>query len=335
VAAGRLAEAEASLRAAADVAPQVQDPTIPNPEKYRLQLYNFTGRFDEALVEVEANRARGAATSLDVMAFDRMWEAIVRGGKGEYQEALALLADALAASERSYGTPGSPTLNTVGWIYGELQNHERALEWNTRALAEDVNADDLECENNTRLNLGDALAALGRLDEAEAQFQVVEQVVRHPRPQDDWMLWRYAQRFFHSYGDLWLLRGDAARALAYADECLQLAEQTGSRKNIVKGRRLRGQALLAQGELAEAEQELARALELAQEVGNPPQLWKTHLALGDLRTAQGRSDVAHASYHAALVVIKGVATGLEDAELRETFLGSAHVQQVRRLIHMD
>ncbi len=198
-------------------------------------------------------------------------------------------------------------------------------------MAEDGDLREYECVNHAHLNLGDSLLALGRLDEAEEQFRIVEHRVRHPRPQDNWMLWRYAQHLFHSYGDLWLARGDAAKALAYADECLERAEQTGSRKNIVKGRRLRGQALLALGEPAEAERDLARALELAQEVGNPPQLWKTHLALGDLRTAQGRSDEARASYRAALVVIEGVAAGLDDAELRDTFLNSAHVQRVRRL----
>jgi tetratricopeptide (TPR) repeat protein len=129
---------------------------------------------------------------------------------------------------------------------------------------------------------------------------------------------------------LWLIRGDAARALAYAEECLQLAEEAGCRKNIVKGRRLGGQALLAQGKLAEAEQELARALELAQAVGNPPQLWKTHQALGDLRTAQGRPDEAHACYRAGLAIIEGVALALEGGALRETFLASAHVRHVRQ-----
>jgi tetratricopeptide (TPR) repeat protein len=219
----------------------------------------------------------------------------------------------------------------MGWIYGEIQHHDQALEWNRRCLTlvrqTDLRNTNFECMNHALLNLGDTLAALGRLDEAEAQFRLVEQVVRHPP--DAWMVWRYAQHLFHSYGELWLTRGDAARALAYADECLQLAEQTGSRKNIVKGRRLRGQGLLAQGKPAEPE--LARALELAREVGNPPQLWKTHLAWGDLRTTQGRADDARAAYRAALSIVEGVAAALEDEDLRATFLTSSHVQHVRRL----
>ncbi len=96
-----------------------------------------------------------------------------------------------------------------------------------------------------------------------------------------------------------------------------------------KARRLRGQAFLAQGKLEEAEEELATALEVAKEIGNPPQLWKTHAALGDLRQAQGQPDEARQAYRDALAIIEDVAAGLEDESLRETFLGSDHVQEIR------
>jgi tetratricopeptide (TPR) repeat protein len=195
--------------------------------------------------------------------------------------------------------------------------------------AVEQNRPDPEFENNARLNLGDNLLALGRLEEAEEQFQKVEQVARNPRPQDRWMLWRYSQHLFHSYGELWLARGDHKKALSYAGECLALAEQSDSKKNVVKGRRLRGQALLAQGKLAEAEKELATALEIAEEIGNPPQLWKTYAALGDLRQAQGKAADARKAYQGALAVIDGVAVGLTDESLRETFLRSDHVQEIR------
>ena len=43
------------------------------------------------------------------------------------------------------------------------------------------------------------------------QFLHVEQIVREPRPQDILALWRYSQRRFHSYGELWLMREDAGK----------------------------------------------------------------------------------------------------------------------------
>ncbi len=126
------------------------------------------------------------------------------------------------------------------------------------------------------------------------------------------------------------LAGDNQKALSYADECIEQAEVTGRTKNVVKGRRLKSQALMAQGRLPEAEQELGVALEIAQQVANPPQLWKTHAALGDLRQSLGQPDEARQAYRDAITVIDGVAAGLEDESLRETFLGSDHVQDIRR-----
>ena len=181
---------------------------------------------------------------------------------------------------------------------------------------------------NARLNLAENLLALGRLDEAKGYFDEVEAVVRDPS--NRWGRWRYAQRFFHSFGEYWLVLGDPARALVLADECLELAEQSVSRKNIAKGRRLRGQALLAMGRLDDAENELTMARAVASEVGNPPELWRAHAALGELREAQARPDEARGAYRDAWSVIEGVAAQLTDDALRETFLVSPQVQEIRR-----
>jgi tetratricopeptide (TPR) repeat protein len=204
--------------------------------------------------------------------------------------------------------------------------------WNEKSIvaAQDIKAySKVEIEANAHLNLADSLMALGRQTEAEEHFQWVEKVVRDPKPPELWMLWRYAQHMYHSYGELWLARGDPQKALACAEECLELAEKSESRKLIVKARRLRGQALLALGEGGGAERDIEAAADLASEVGNPPQLWKSYVALGELRTAQGRADEARQACAKALTVIEGVAAALDDEALRETFLSSPHVQAVR------
>jgi len=187
---------------------------------------------------------------------------------------------------------------------------------------------DLEVESNARLNLADNLMALDRLQEAQEQLQIVGRIIQDSRAGEDIMQWRYAQHYYHSYGELNLVHGDVEKALANAEACLALAEESNSRKNIVKGRRLRGQALMASGQLAEADEELALALDMAQKVGNPTQLWQTHAAMGDLKMLWGQGEEAGRSYQQAAGVIQQVADKLSDPELRETLLTSTAVRKV-------
>jgi tetratricopeptide (TPR) repeat protein len=332
---GRHAEAAPLLRAAEELAPRVDDPlsrswwAITGSE-----VLHWSGRYDEALALLE--RWQGAVTASNRL-LELLWTkfevAVACGGKGEYVRALTLLDEAIATGAGIGETfIQARALNTAGWIRGELQDHERALELNRRSLdlVGTIETADTEIGSNARLNLGDSLLALGRLDDAEAQFQAVERITRNPRPPDRWMLWRYAQHLFHSHGELRLARGDPEMALAYADECLRGAEATDSKRNIAKARRLRGQVFLARGELAAAEAELARALDIARRLGNPPQIWKTLVAVGDVRHARGDRAGAGRAYREALAIVEEVAAHLADAPLREVFLTSPHVRQIRR-----
>jgi tetratricopeptide (TPR) repeat protein len=208
-------------------------------------------------------------------------------------------------------------LNTLGWLYLELGSVERALDCNRRslALAAALPAPDPEIQSNARLNLADCLMTVGRLAEAETFLREVEHIVRHPRPEDRWMLWRYAQHLFHSSGELALLRGELDHAARYAEECLRLALETGSRKNVVKARRLRAEVALARGETMAAREEIESTLPEARALGNPVQLWKTLTTLGRILDAEGATADARATLAAARSVIEDTATALRDTDL--------------------
>ncbi|UCE55630.1 MAG: hypothetical protein JSV31_09340, partial [Desulfobacterales bacterium] len=332
----RTADAEPFLQAIEKQAPGVDDPFILGWWSLMGALSaQWQGRFEDVLKHLEhrrmADRGRGADFLINSWV-----EALARGGKGEYERALALLEDMIATGERigEYFWRVR-ALNTMGWVYGELQDHQRAMMWNTQGLeaAQEATAPNAEVESNARLNLGDNLLALGRLGEAEEHFHKVEHIVRNPQSQDQFLLWRYSQHLFHSYGELWFDRGDFDKAIAYADECLALAEQSNTQKNIVKGRRLRGQVFLAQDKLEKARKELSIALSVAVRVGNPTQLWKTYAVLGDLLQVRDQLDDAHRAYGDALSVIEGVAAELQDKSLRDTFLSSHYVQEIRQKAH--
>ena len=152
-------------------------------------------------------------------------------------------------------------------------------------------------------------------------------LVHHPAT-SDWMKWRYSMHLFASLGDFWLARGDPARAQEFADQCLDIATRTNSRKYMVRGWRLRGDIALARRQWGEAAEWLRQALPLAQAVGNPPQLWKTHLALGRLHAEVNRPEQARQMYRAAREVIERVKANLHNSELRAGLENSSLIQHV-------
>jgi tetratricopeptide (TPR) repeat protein len=250
---------------------------------------------------------------------------------GDYERALRILEETIAQAQRiGDRLTWLRCLNTVGYVYGELGDTSEAIRWNRLGLEAVLatKAPVSEVEMNARLNLAENLLAERDLDGAEEHFRIVEADVRHP--DIVWMHWRYGERFFHSFGEWSLARGDPIGALTSADECLASAERSGSRKNIVKARRLRGHVRLAAGHLDDADAELAVALSVAAQVGSPPQIWRTQAVLGALRRAQGRPQDARQLYDDALSVVAGVASRLRDERLRSTLLHSREVQQIRR-----
>jgi tetratricopeptide (TPR) repeat protein len=331
--ANRMPEAETHLLTADEIA-ALPDPFLEGQWNMILGfMQHWWGRSREAV-----GTFRRMSESAGRIVANRLWQgwahSLAVATLGDYEEALRMLTTLQATCERVGDVLILPRVfNTFGWIYGELQDHQRAMEWN-QACVDFVEGipgfPNPDVKPHALINLGDNLIALGRPDEADAPFEGAEAVYRSPRPADRWMAWRYGQHLFHSYGELWLARGDLERAQAYADECLEVALFNSSAKNVVKGRRLRGQILLAQDRFKEAEDEVAAALATAHEVGNPPQLWNTHAAMGALRWAQGRPEEARRAYTEALSVIEGVAASLTNAHMRDTFLHSDHVETMRR-----
>jgi tetratricopeptide (TPR) repeat protein len=212
----------------------------------------------------------------------------------------------------------------------DLCHWELAIQFDAQSVEESRAVGDPEIIRNAELNLADCYLAVNRLDEAQRLLEAVHQECqRRDVWGEEWMKWRYTQHLNASLGDLWLARGDTAKALEFAAACLAAAEATESRRNIVKGRRLRGEVFLAQGRLEQAEAELSEALRVAREVGNPAQLRLTLATLGRLRQAQGRPEDARAAYQEAIGVVEGVAAARSDAALRAALLASPQVAALR------
>jgi tetratricopeptide (TPR) repeat protein len=264
-----------------------------------------------------------------------LWDlSLSRCEAGEYDAALRCLHDCLTLAKQVDGQGTTyKTYNTLGWVYLDLCNWDLALQYNTTSAAESRSIVDPEIARNAELNVADCYLALGRLDDAQRILEATERDCAVTGTWGEtWMKWRYTQHLHASLGELWLARGDPTKAIEYADRCLEAAVATTSRRNIVKGRRLKGEALLAQGQAEAAEAELCEALAVARYVGNPAQLRLTLAALGRLRTAQARPGDAAAAYREVIAIVERVAASLSDQALRDTLLASAQVRSVREAL---
>ena len=65
---------------------------------------------------------------------------------------------------------------------------------------------------------------------------------------------------------------------------------------------------------------------MAQAIGNPTQLWKTHVALGRLGAERRRPDLARRQWQAAREVIDGVRDNLRHPGLRASFASSPMIR---------
>jgi class 3 adenylate cyclase/tetratricopeptide (TPR) repeat protein len=290
--------------------------------------YSWRSRYEQAHKNADEGVVRAEENNMtEPLAFNKWARGLALASNGRYSEAIDALGESIVFCERiGDKAVRSRSWNTLGWAHLELCDFERGIEFNKKGLELAHEVGDPEITINAQLNLADAAFAIGERERAVAEL---EELYASLPGMHEWMKWRYSQHLMHSLGEAVLAAGDADRALALADECLSLAEPTESKKNVVKGRRLRGQALIVKGQLEKAEAELSTALEVASGAGNPPQLWKTWVALAQLRRAQAKAVDARDAYRESLAVVDEVAAALSDEPLRKTFLGSSEVQEIR------
>ena len=214
-------------------------------------------------------------------------------------------------------------LNSLGWLHLECGNLEQALDLNRRGAEEGQKRGDPAMIANAELNLGDIFLMQGDLVLAQEYLDKIYRLTHDPAT-SDWGKWRYSMHLFASLSEFWLARGDLAKAQGYAAQYLQGATRTNARKYLIKGWRLQGEIALARQQRDEAESWLRQAQALAQVVGNPTQLWKTHLALGRLHAETQHQEREQQEYSAAREVIDRLRENLQEPGLRTSL---ARLQQ--------
>ena len=293
---------------------------------------NWAGNYDEASrIFSDAMRIIRHNNLLMPRVMGFFMHGITLTARGNYDAALQIFEEGLALSEKVGDEVNyHRLLNSLGWLYSELGDLDRALDLNRRGAERARKRGDPETIANPEINLGDIFLLKGDLVLAQELLEGVHRLVKDPAT-SDWMRWRYSTHLFASLGDLWLARGDYTKAREFCDHCLDIATRTNSKKNLVKGWRLKGEIALARQQLDEAEHALRQGLIIAQAIGNPPQLWKTHAALGRLYIDRKKPEQAEQAYNAAREVIDRVKGNLQNPELRNTLENAPMIQKINDL----
>src|SRR5207247_837583 len=113
-----------------------------------------------------------------------------------------------------------------------------------------------------------------------------------------------------------LQRGDPERARRLADQSLERAVPTQSRKFESWSWRIKGESATARHAWDEAEAALRQALAIAEAIGHPRQNWLSHLALGRLHAARGQREEALKYYRATSTIIAGLRSRTREPGLR-------------------
>jgi len=252
-------------------------------------------------------------------------------GKGDYDRAVDIFEEGLAITEKV----GDEifhlrVMNSLGWLYMECGDLERSFSLNMQAAQRARKRGDPETAANAELNLSDIFIIKGDFAAALESLEDVDRLAHDPAT-SEWMRWRYTTHLSASFGEFWLARGKLNQAQKFADQCLNRATPTNSRKYLVKGWRLKGEIAAAHKQWYEAQAALQQALRIAEHISNPTQLWKTHFALGKFYIAAGRQENARASLKAARDVIDRIKSGLLNSGLQNSLANYSLTRQVYEL----
>jgi tetratricopeptide (TPR) repeat protein len=296
------------------------------------EMKNWRGELVEAsALQSEGLRIAREGRLVFPMLFALFAEGITRTGTGDYDAARGLFEEGLAlATKVGDEIWRHRLLNCLGWYWIELGDLERATQFNREGAEGGRKRGDPETVANSEVNLGDVFIAQGDLPLAQDLLNGVHRLVKDPAT-SDWMKWRYSTHLFASLGELWLAKGDLAKARAFTDQCLEIATRTTARKYLVKGWRLRGEVALVSRSWDEAEGDLHQAQTIAQAVANPTQLWKTHAALGRLYAALRKPEAARSAHQSAREMLDRMKASLGDPTHMARLESAPQVRDVYRL----
>jgi tetratricopeptide (TPR) repeat protein len=151
--------------------------------------------------------------------------------------------------------------------------------------------------------------------------------------QDTWYRWRWHIPLLRARGALALSDGRLDEAWKYANESLEMATRTDSRKHVARARRLQGEVLAATGKFEEAAGVLDSSVALTRELKAAQDLWQGCIVLGKVLFKLGKESEAEAQFTTAAHTIEAIAQNLKIPNLRRSFLSARPVLDLYHLLH--
>jgi len=248
--------------------------------------------------------------------------ALTLGELGRISEALSLLHGLLQMERRnSERNTSLKTPNTIGWIYREAGDLERAMQWDREGAKVSRQHRLLEAEINSVINLGYDHTLKGETSQSLSNFRDAEILLKR----DDWLAWRFNIRLQAVKTEHLLAHGDLKEAQECALGLLSIATHYRARKYIATAHKLLGEIAAKRGDITEAIDHLNDAREVLSQSQPNLLAWKVEASLGRMLLQAGRNDDAREAFARSAAIVDGIASNISDEALRTTFLNSTRI----------
>jgi tetratricopeptide (TPR) repeat protein len=251
--------------------------------------------------------------------------------EGHYTASISAYQEGLKfAEETGEALNRAKALNFLGWVYSDLGWITEAKKLNEQSYKAtlEIGSGAEEAEANAVVNLAENAVAEGNYEQAESSLKdLIEKAETDPGYKMSRHRWEV--RLLCTLGEIYLHKNETDEVIKYARKAFEIAENTLNKRGMIRVNRLMGKAYLVKKDFSKAEKKLEKALAIAKDIGNPPHLWNTYFALGQLKEAQGFNQEAKKNYKEALNITEKTASALQDKILRDVFLNSDSAKGIR------
>jgi tetratricopeptide (TPR) repeat protein len=293
---------------------------------FRGVLHFFHSEYESAeATEQEAVSLASKARDSLYLALALFYLGLSRANRGRISQALEAFHQAFEMARRNGNQMVlSRVPNGLGWVYREIEDLGRAIEYNEACVETARRTSTAEAEANALINLVYDYTQAGNLTKARGTIDAVEAIF----DRDPWNRWRFFDiRHQAGAAEFWLADGRLDRAEEHARRLLGNAARYGIPKYLAVSHRLLGELAAARGEIVTAEEEFLAALASLASHPTPLVAWKLYASLGRLHARAGRPAAAREAFAQSAVVLRSIAGSVTDEALRANFLNTSAVRE--------